>query len=122
MHGLTKDFFTSKAIQCRNRHQYWGLFEPQDSNIRYFICWVNGIIEYLKHLPLFGTALWLPDDKIISLIDFALPYKWQKHLTKQGFNISTKSLNKLVDSCKQLETTKKTLDNKCDVMNTNNII
>ena len=67
-------FFPPKALQFHNRYLHWGLFKPRDSNLLIFFCHVNNIVEYLKHLPPFGTYKGLPNDKIINLAKFTLSH------------------------------------------------
>ena len=89
------------TISLKNHRRYlqWGLFNTQDSKIHEFICWVNDIVKYLYHFPLLGMDQVLPDDKIIEIVKFELPWECQKQILVQVFNLVTKSLNDLVELC-----------------------
>ena len=77
-HGLKNKFFPSKEIKHQKRYICWGLFDTQDSRMREFIFHINNIVYYLENFPLFGLAQVITDIKIIDILMFALPRKWQK--------------------------------------------
>ena len=74
-------------------------FNLQDSNMRNFFWRVNKIVEYLGYFPPFRTYQKLSNNKIIYLIEFALPRDYQKRLLMQRFYFPTQILNKIVDFC-----------------------
>ena len=82
------------------------MFETQDFKVREFVYSANEIVEYLKKLPPFGNYQGFPEDKIINLDKFYIPYEWQKQLLMQGFNSSANSPNGLIEFYKQLKTDK----------------
>ena len=73
MQGLTTHFFPPKALQRQKRYLPRGLFKPCDSKILKFICRINETVDYLEHLPPFGTSQGLPTEKFIEFSEFTLP-------------------------------------------------
>ena len=73
-------------------------------NIRYFICRIREMVEYLEKVPVFGSVQHLPEDKIIELVEFLLPKEWQKEMIIQGFDSATQGLTELVKFCERLGT------------------
>ena len=84
-----------------------------------FICCIDEIFEYLKHCPTFGKDQGLTEEKNIELVNFALPFKWQKKIPTQEFDSYTKSLNNLVNFCEKLERVKEIFNYKGDASHPN---
>ena len=106
MKDLISHFFPPKSLQRQKRYLRRGLLKTRNIKIRYFIFCINYIIEYLKKFPPFGAGQRLPEDKILELVEFSLPEKWQKSLVVQGFDSATHGLTELVEFCESLETAK----------------
>ena len=49
-------FFPPKVIQRQKRYLRRGVYKPRDTKIRYLVCSIDEIIEYLKKFPPFGSG------------------------------------------------------------------
>ena len=85
------------------------MYKPCNTNIRYFIYRINKVVEYLEKFLPFEVGQRPPEGKILKLVEFSLPKKWQKELIPQGFDSTTQGLMELVELFKHLETAEETI-------------
>ena len=50
------------------------------------------MVYYLEELPPFVSNQGLPEDERMELVEFALPYEWQKQLLVQGYDYTSKEI------------------------------
>ena len=43
------------------------------------------MVGYIEDFPPFGWNQGFPEENILELIEFALPYEWQEQILVQGF-------------------------------------
>ena len=72
MKDLIYHFFPTKAIQSQKRYIRRGIYRRRDTNIRYLICRIDEMVEYLKKSPPFEAGQCLPDNEILDIVDFSL--------------------------------------------------
>ena len=60
MNDLISHFVPPKALQSQNRYLRRELYNLRGTNIRYFICLIDKVVEYLEKLPPFGAGKSLP--------------------------------------------------------------
>ena len=94
---LMNHFFHTKSLKIHKRYLYWVLFISHKFNINELIFRTNDIINDLNQFPPLMMSQGFTNDKIIKFIAFVIPHKWHKHIFDQGFYLSTKSLNNLVE-------------------------
>ena len=116
---MVNHFFPPKPLQLQKRYHHWGLFKPQDSNIRNFIFSVNDIAEYLEHSPQFRKYQVFPEYEINDLVKFYLLRKWQRKLLVQGSDSYANILNNIIEFCKRLKTANEIFHDEGDVSHSN---
>ena len=75
------------------------------------VCNVNNIFKYLNKLPPLRMDHRLSHGKS-EITDFELTNEWRKHLLFQGFNSTSKSLNKFVEFYDRLDVVKYIFEDK----------
>ena len=103
MKDLISHIFPPKALQRQKRYLRRGVYKSCDTNIRYFICHIDKMVNYLGKFPPFGAVQSLSEDEILDLVEFSLSNEWQKELIIQGFDSATQGLTNIVEFCKHLE-------------------
>ena len=78
MKDLISNFPPPKALQRYKRYLKKGMYKIRDTKIRYVICHINNMVEYLEKFLLFGAGQRLPEDKIIMLVEFSITKEWQR--------------------------------------------
>ena len=64
------------------------LKKPQDMQVPVYIARVIEINNYLVEFPpttVGRDATKLPEDKLLDLLEFGIPIKWQRHMQVQNF-------------------------------------
>ena len=112
-------FFPPKALQLQKSYLLRGLFKPRYSKIFNLIYHTNNIVYYLYHFLSFRISQGFHDNKLINIIKFTLPYKPHKQLLMKGSDSAIKSLNKISELCKLLDTEGQILHDKIDGTNPN---
>ena len=62
MKDLIYHYSSPKALQLQKRYLRMGMYKSRDTKIRYFICLIDDMAEYLNKF--------LPEDKILELVEF----------------------------------------------------
>ena len=85
------------------------LKKPLDMKVKDFVEQVVTMNELLTCFPdaspTVPTAK-IPDDKILDLLESAMPITWQRHMVLQGFDPMDRTIADLVDFCKRIKLTK----------------
>ena len=71
-----------------------------------YIARVLEINDYLEEFPPVTTgrnATKLPDNKLLDLLEFGIPIKWQRQMQVQNFEPTAGTLQELQDFCERLE-------------------
>ena len=89
MKDLITHYFPPKALQRQKRYLWRELYKPRYTKIRYLICRIDRMVEYLKKSSPFETGQRLPEDEILELVELSLLKDWQKQLIIQGFDLAT---------------------------------
>ena len=99
-------FFPQKALQDQKRWMRRFLKKPIDMPVQEYIACVIEINNYLEEFPPLitgGNATKLPYNELLDLLEFGIPIKWQRQIQVQNFEPTSKTLRKLQDFCKRLE-------------------
>ena len=75
---------------------------------------MNNIVKYLDHILPFVTPQIFTDNEIFDPVEFALSCECHKQLCMKISNLTTNSLNKLVELCDQLDMSEVISHDKCD--------
>ncbi len=67
-------------------HQF--MRKPKSMTIRAYVSQVNKLNLYLSLFPPFANGQGMANDELLELLEFAVPNKWQKQFTLQGFKFS----------------------------------
>ena len=49
-------FFPPMELQCQKNYLRRGMYKPHDTKIRYFICFIDDMVEYLEKFPPFRAG------------------------------------------------------------------
>ena len=82
------------------------LKKPLDVKVKYFVERVITMNELLTRIPDASPtvpAAKIPDNKILYLLELAMPISWQRHLVLQGLNSMDETIAELVDFCERIE-------------------
>ena len=67
---------------------------------RKYIARVNELNGYLDLFPPYNPDQKLPNDKLLDLLEFAVPNSWQKQFWLQGFDPIQHSITEFTQFCK----------------------
>ena len=102
---LTSHIFPRRALQMQKRYMRRFMRKPKSMTIRAYVSRVNELNLYLPLFPPFANGQGMANDELLELLEFAVPNKWQKQFTLQGFNPSEQTPQAFVEFCERLETT-----------------
>ena len=101
---LIEYFFPSNALVTQKRYMRRFMRKSRGMTIREFYVRTFEINNRCAKFPPFKANLKMQDDEIKEIIEFAAPQSWQRELLKQGVEVTSKSLEELVDFFERLET------------------
>ena len=95
-----------KALQKVKRYLRRECRKPFNLKFREFYTHLNRINNHeLNHLPPFGGNQALADDKILDILQFAVPKSWIKEADRQGFDCFAEGINETIDFFERIEET-----------------
>ena len=101
---LIEYFFPPNALVTQKRYMRRFMRKSRGMTIREFYVRTLEINNRCAKFPPFKANQKMQDDEIKEIIEFAAPQSWQRELLKQGVEVTTKSLEELVDFFERLET------------------
>ena len=115
--AVTLRVFLQKYLQDKKRWTKHFLKKPRDMPVQDYIAQVVKINDYLAEFPptIVGRNITrLRDDKLLDLLEFEIPIKWQRQMQVQNFEPTARTLRDFQDFCERLESAldKPVMDNK----------
>ena len=106
LNSVTEHIFPARALRVQKRYMRRFLRKPKDMTTRQWISRVTELNNYLESFPPLraGTAATkLPDDEILEILEFGIPFSWQKQMLLQNFDPIDKSMQEFTNFCDRLE-------------------
>ena len=105
LNGVTQHVFPERALQKQKRYMRRFMRKPQSMTIRVYAARVAEINEHLTLFPPFLPNQSLSNDKILEILEFAIPRAWQHKMTRQGYDPLAHSTQDFIQFCERLEET-----------------
>lgn len=100
-----------KALLIQKRYMRRILRKPKDMSIRIYCARFSELNKYLKSFPPFqGSTQYLPADKVLEHLEFAVPNSWQKQMVLHRFNALENSQIEFVEFCERIESSEEIYD------------
>jgi hypothetical protein len=107
MDALKRHVFPKRAYQMQKRWMRRFLRKPKEKTIREYVARVREINLWFNAYPVNEEdevpPTRLDDDELLDILEFGIPNSWKKEMVKQGFDITTKTIQEFVEFCERLE-------------------
>jgi hypothetical protein len=105
VHKLVTYCFPKNALAIQKRYMRRFLRKPRDMKIREFYVRVLDLRNRQNNFPPFAPDQKMGMDELKEIVEFGCPSTWQKEIYRQGFDVSSKTLEQLIDFYERMETT-----------------
>ena len=105
--ALIKYFFPKNALAIQKRYMRRFMRKPKHSTIREFFVRIYEMRNRMSQFPPFGHDQEIGLDELKEIAEFGAPNTWQRELYKQGFDVSVKPIEDLIDFFERLEAAEK---------------
>ena len=104
-HKLVTYCFPKNGLAIQKRYMRRFIRKPLDMKVRDFYVRILDLRNRQSSFPPFAEGQKMGMDELKEIIEFGCPATWQKEIYRQGFDVSNKTLEQLVDFYERMETT-----------------
>ncbi len=102
---ITNHVFPARALQTQKRYMRQMMVKPRTTTVRKYAVRLAEINGYLNDFPTHQSNQAIPVDKLLEILEFAIPVGWQHQMTRNGIDPLQQTFTQFVQFYECLEST-----------------